>query len=582
MGTSRKKPAEPKRGHASHRAEAVSADMPPMSEVQCRALVDAVDVGITLIDADFNIVTGNRKQAEIVGRDPREYVGNKCYRMFEDRDDVCPHCPGIKAMATGTSNEVESLGTRSDGSWFAVRLTASPVCDTDGRAIGFVEVVEDIREKKRAEEKLGETEQRYRQLFEVESDAILMLDREKGCFIDANKAASTLYGYTREEFFHLHAEDISAEPDKTRAAIAGGETAIHLRWHRKKDGTVFPVEIATSYFDSRGRRLLVAAIRDIADRRQAEEALRLNEQRLRLALLGSGGGVWDMDLATGEAWWSNEMFTLWGVEPGTSMGLDNSLALLHEQDRDRVIDTVRKAAADHTDYRCEFRIRHSTLGERWMASLGRAIYDPSGNPVRMIGLTLDATDRKQAQQALLESEDRFRMLVEDTRDVVMRILPDGTSAYCSPTVTAFGGYIAEEEIGQPLQKYLADPRQTERVLAVLAEAIETRQGRCVEFLYRPKSGEPFWVEVSGKAVVENDEVTAIHCIMRDITDRKRAEEDLQAANARLEQALAHAEALSESLPEPNVIGKLFVTNFFGFPHQSDSLRASPSPEEIPS
>ena len=119
----------------------------------------------------------------------------------------------------------------------------------------------------------GQSEERYRRLFEVESDAIFLVDCERGRFIDANPAAMKLYGYSREEFLRLKAGDISAEPEKTRQVIASGQTWIPLRWHRKKDGTVFPVEIAGGYFEYHGRKVHVAAIRDITERKRAEEAL---------------------------------------------------------------------------------------------------------------------------------------------------------------------------------------------------------------------------------------------------------------------------------------------------------------------
>ena len=110
--------------------------------------------------------------------------------------------------------------------------------------------MEDITDRKRADEALRDSEERYRRLFEAETDAVLLLDCETERFLDANPAALKLYGYSREEFLRLTTDDISAEPEKTRQTIAAGQTRVPLRWHRKKDGTVFPVEISGSYFDA--------------------------------------------------------------------------------------------------------------------------------------------------------------------------------------------------------------------------------------------------------------------------------------------------------------------------------------------
>lgn len=125
----------------------------------------------------------------------------------------------------------------------------------------------------RAEE-LKESEDRYRQLFEMESDAIFLIEDDGGRILEVNRAAELLYGYSREELLAFRNTDVSAEPDETTRATLEGMTSIPTRWHRKKDGTVFPVEIRATHFDWRGRRVHIAAIRDITEREATEEQLR--------------------------------------------------------------------------------------------------------------------------------------------------------------------------------------------------------------------------------------------------------------------------------------------------------------------
>jgi PAS domain S-box-containing protein len=121
---------------------------------------------------------------------------------------------------------------------------------------------------------IRESEERYRTVFELEKDAIALIDTETLRLVDVNHAAVALYGYEREELLRLAATDLSAEPHKTAEATrAGGdEVAIPLRYHRRKDGTVFPVEIAARFFTLHGRPMLLAAIRDITERQRAQEA----------------------------------------------------------------------------------------------------------------------------------------------------------------------------------------------------------------------------------------------------------------------------------------------------------------------
>ena len=117
-------------------------------------LSEGADIGITLVDPALNIVMANKKQAEIVGRSPDELVGKKCFREYEGLDAVCPHCPGLKAMAGGIPVESERAGKRKDGRAFTVLVKASPLFDQEGKPRGFIEVVQDITERRRAEELL--------------------------------------------------------------------------------------------------------------------------------------------------------------------------------------------------------------------------------------------------------------------------------------------------------------------------------------------------------------------------------------------------------------------------------------------
>ncbi len=124
------------------------------SEQRYRSLVDNIDLGVTLINRDHEIVMTNKAQGRFFRKDPEEFTGRKCYREFEKRDHVCVHCPGLSAMETLHAAQVETSGRRDDGSTFAVHIHAFPVIGPSGKAEGFIEVIEDITERKRLEEEL--------------------------------------------------------------------------------------------------------------------------------------------------------------------------------------------------------------------------------------------------------------------------------------------------------------------------------------------------------------------------------------------------------------------------------------------
>jgi PAS domain S-box-containing protein len=144
----------------------------------------------------------------------------------------------------------------------------------------FADVTWEIVRQKRAEQALRESENRYRQLFEAESDAVFLIDNQTGRILEANSAAEAMYGYSRQELLARRNTDLSAEPEDTRRVtqtsplILEQVVNIPFRLHRKSDGTVFPVEITGRFFLWQGRPVHVAAIRDITERKLADEQIR--------------------------------------------------------------------------------------------------------------------------------------------------------------------------------------------------------------------------------------------------------------------------------------------------------------------
>lgn len=152
--------------------------------------------------------------------------------------------------------------------------------DGAGRALRMVGTHLDITDRKNYEEKIRESESKYCKLFELESDALFLIDAECGDILEVNETATKLYGYTKEELLTMRNVNLSAEPDQTRLATVDMYTSIPVRFHRKKDGSVFPVEITASHFTWKGRPVHIASIRDITERTRAEEERKTLEIQL--------------------------------------------------------------------------------------------------------------------------------------------------------------------------------------------------------------------------------------------------------------------------------------------------------------
>lgn len=155
-------------------------------------------------------------------------------------------------------------------------------------------IVKDITELTQAWEELRESEEKYRILFDMESDALALIEIETGNILDVNKAFVELYGYTKKEILRMKNTDFSAEPDVTKEATQARLAYVPVRYHKKKDGTIFPTEITVSIFKYQGRDVHIAAIRDITERKRLEAQLQRSQKMESLGLL-TGGVAHDLN-----------------------------------------------------------------------------------------------------------------------------------------------------------------------------------------------------------------------------------------------------------------------------------------------
>jgi len=164
-----------------------------------------------------------------------------------------------------------------------VYLNVEPLFGQNNRMLRIFGTVQDITDRIEAQHKIIESENRYRILFEMLSDPTFLIDKETGNIIEINSAVTKTYGYSRDEALQMRNTDFSAEPDATRKALREKAEKVLLRWHKKKEGTVFPVEITGSNFNWNGDDVQIAVCRDITERVEAEKSLHDFERIFKLS-----------------------------------------------------------------------------------------------------------------------------------------------------------------------------------------------------------------------------------------------------------------------------------------------------------
>lgn len=264
------------------------------SEERSRAIVEALPDMLFRFDQNGTFLDCHVADRESLLLPPEQFLGRTIHDLLPPELAAQTERHLKRALATGEMQHYEyHLLLKGIPRHYEARMVVSG----EGEVLS---IVRDVTERKRIEQALLESEAKYRQLFDAESDAVFLIDSATGSILEANAAAEGLYGYSREELLTMKNTDLSAQPGETRRQteqaphIAGQPIMILLRYHRKKDGAIFPVEVAARAFFLQERSVHIAAIRDISERKRLEEHL-LQSQKMEAVGVLAGGVAHDFN-----------------------------------------------------------------------------------------------------------------------------------------------------------------------------------------------------------------------------------------------------------------------------------------------
>ena len=419
-------------------------------------------------------------------------------------------------------------------------------------------------QREREHEALRESEERYRQLFEAESDAVFLIDNETGSILEANSAASAMYGYSRDELLARTNEGLSAEPEKTQAVtlgtpvVADRVVTIPLRIHRKKDGSTFPVEITGRFFTHQGRAVHVAAIRDISGRKLTEEALRLSEDKFSNAFHSSPDAILITRVSDGLVTDVNDGFVrLSGFTRDEAVG-SSTIALdlwPDPRDRGRMISALRSDGSVR-DLEFDFRVKS---GDELRCLVAGADIDVDGEP-HILVVVRDVTEQRRVEAAVRRSEELLRGILDNLQDAYVRTGPNGRFIMVSPSAARLYGFdSADEMIGLPAESLYADRADREAMFEQLRE-----HGHVVDYVGRglKTDGSTFWVSLNAQSFLdETGSVAGTEGFIRDITERKKTEQALRESESRYRE-LVHAMSSAVVVYEATSDGQDFIIREF--------------------
>jgi PAS domain S-box-containing protein len=491
------------------------------------SVFNSIQDGIVVMDQDLTILRANPSE-EYQLRHDLPMVGRKCYELRHGRSHPCEDCPCLQAMETGRTGYLLKKVNRGEKTdW--VETFAFPLQDlATGQVTGVIEYIRDVTERHLAEEARAEEAIRRRILVEQSRDGIVVLD-ETGKVYEANQRYAEMLGYAPEEVRLLYIWDWDAQwsreelLEKLRCIDVAGDY-FETR-HRRRDGTIFDVEISTNGAVLGGQKLVFCVCRDISQRKAAERALRESEEKYRLlvkqipAVVFRGYADWSLDTFDDQ---KIEKLTGYPKEDFDTRRRKWSDLILPEdlpQVKGKFLEGLKSAGT----YEREYRIRKKSGEIIWVQVQGRIFLDATGMIDHISGVISDVTARKTAAEALLKYEF-IANTAKDCMTLIDRhyVYEAANAAYCQAH-----GKTREEVVGQSVASIWGQDTFDSTIKSLLDQCFT---GQAVEF----EGWFPFGQRGRGCYSVsynpyfsEDGTVAYAAVVSHDITDRKRAEEELR-------------------------------------------------------
>ena len=514
-----------------------------------QALMDNIPDTIYFKDTASRFTRINSAQAKMLGIPaPEAAIGKTDFDFFQDAQLVQSFFDEEQRLIeTGEPliNRIEFNPTK-DGQPRWLSATKAPIKDPSGRVVGIVGVSRDITQRMQVEEALREAELKYRTLVE-HMPAIIYVDL-------ADESRNTIYispqiqemlGYSPEDWIAkpdfcnniIHPEDSERMWGEAQKAEANGRFSCDYRYIAQDGRVVWVHDEAILLKNEAGEPSLWQGVMlDITAQKEAEEALRQSEEQFRLMAWATKDAVWDWNLKTNRIWWGGGLQKIFSyasdiTETDKEWWLDH----IHPQDKPKVDRSIQQALETGMEFWSkEYRFQRVDGTYADIMDRGYILHDEAGEPHRIIGAMMDITERKQAEQALLDSEARYRQIVESVGDIIFRVNARGRLTYVNPTALRIMGYKSEAEVLGRRYLEFVHPAWRERVrFAYERQIAETTLNTYLEFLALTRDRREIWLGQTVQIAVRKNRVIGFQVVARDITSQKESEAALQEANHKM-------------------------------------------------
>jgi PAS domain S-box-containing protein len=474
---------------------------------------------------------------EMWGLNYREYMSPEAAKtVFETFNTVFRTGKATKAI------DYEMI--RKDGSRIIVEVSVSLIVGSTGKAKGFRGILRDTTERRKLEQALKESEAKYRNLIEIVPVGI-SVSTPDGKLIDANTTLLKLLGLgSKEEFLETVAADHWYDPkdrEELVQRLQGGQVKDFEARFRRKDGSIFWGSTSTITESTDGGILLYNTFQDIIVRKKAEEDLRESERRFRELADLLPQTVFELDL-DGKFIFANR----YGIESSgyTQEDIDkglNALRLFAPEDRPHLKEIIQRKLAGEIVGEHEYTAMRKD-GSRYPVLIYSNPIIRDHKVIGLRGIVLDITDLKKAEETIRESESKYRSVVETSPDAILMTNLSGTILMANQQAAVMAGFADADEItGRNVFDFFME-RDRKRALDNMRRLLSFGNIRDIEFAFLRPGGAQIPADLSSSLIVdENGLPKQYMMIIRDISERKRAEETFKRQRAELSE-FAHAMA----------------------------------------
>lgn len=497
-------------------------------------------------DGDYGATFISDNVKQLLGYEPETFVNQSNFWINHIHpDDVATVFAELSPLFERGSHTHEYRFLHQNGTYRWVQNGLSLVQDAAGNSLEIVGYLIDITDHKAAELALQQSEARYRAIVEEQTELIAR-------FLPDTTVLYVNDAYCR--YFHVNRDDVIGQSFKPVVYEADRDKVAQLVQSINHDNPIVIIEnrvvvngeirwtqwVNRMLFDPQGNFTEFQSVgRDITELKRTEEALRKSETRLRQAQRVAHVGSWEFDLATQKITWSEELFYIFGLDPTQpEPTYTEFLQFLYPDDRETLQTFVEQAIAFGTAYELEHRIIRPDGSIRYILGRGEAVRDAQETVIQLFGTALDITERKQAEIALQQSEERWHLAIEGSNDGIWdhNLLTD--KHFLSPRCMQILGYNYDEI--DTFEKWFSYVHPGDQLnLQTTFQRYINRElpSYAFEYRIRCKDGTYKWLLARGKAIWDETD-TPIRAVgsITDITMRRQAELELQQAKEAAEAA----------------------------------------------